>query len=122
MPALLLTLASLTPGDSGPGGGAAREAVRVSFAGKWEGTVHQKAPRVSAPVEWDIDRGVLAVRGWWTLTGCRITAPREGVALLNVPSEPTRGRYEVGAGHVRVYLPGEPFVTFTLRPAAPRKR
>ena len=44
MTPLLLTLASLTPGDGGPGGTGAREAVAVAgeqllpFEGTWEGT------------------------------------------------------------------------------------
>jgi hypothetical protein len=42
MTPLLLTLASLTPGDGGPGGGAAREPVAVDFGGVWDVTFCRK--------------------------------------------------------------------------------
>jgi hypothetical protein len=60
MTGFVLALAGLTAGDSGPGVGAAREAVAISFEGIWVGTVEVNGGR-PLPAKWDNDAGAFWV-------------------------------------------------------------
>jgi hypothetical protein len=76
MAGIVLALAGLTPGDGGPGIGAARAPVEVSFVGKWEGTLQVPTTAGGAvlPVKWDFERGEFRLGGAPLLRDFRLNA------------------------------------------------
>jgi hypothetical protein len=119
MTGVVLALAGLACGDGGPSAGAAREAVAVSFEGRWVGTVQVSGGK-PVPVEWDNATGSVWVD---RVGGCGRFA-RSGPGTINVIvlEDAYPGTYSLAGDRLilRVAMNGETF-RFTLRRATPRK-
>jgi len=77
MTPLLLTLASLTPGDGGPGSGAAREAVAVKVGEGFKGFIRPGGWRPRSRVRRSRPWG--SCRGPWRVSPARLaTRPHSG--------------------------------------------
>jgi hypothetical protein len=119
MTGVALVLAGLTCADGGPGMGAARETVAVSFEGRWVGTVEGGGGK-AVPVEWNNTLGSVQVDGVGGVGRFVRTGP--GAINLVILEDAYPGTYALAGDRLilRVAVHGDT-LRFTLRRAAPRK-
>jgi hypothetical protein len=119
MTGVVLVLAGLTCADGGSGAGAAREAVAVSFEGRWVGTLEGNGVK-PVPVEWDNTRASAWVDGVGGVGRFVRTGP--GTINVIVLEDIYPGTYSFAGDRLilRVAMNGDT-LRFTLHPAAPRK-
>ena len=119
MTGFVLALAGLTCGDGGPGAGAAREAVEVSFEGIWVGAVQVNGGN-PLPAKWDNDAGAFWVG---PCGGSIANFARSGPGAILVTSlgDAYRGTYSFAGDRLvlRFAMKGKTY-RYTLRRATPR--
>jgi hypothetical protein len=118
MTGFMLALAAAC-GDAGPGAGAAREAVEVSFEGIWVGTVEVSGGK-PLPAKWDNDAGAF----WVGADGGSIANFfRSGPGAIHVTSmgDAYSGTYSFAGDRLilRFAMKGKTY-RYALRRATPR--
>ncbi len=112
MTGIVLALAGLTCGDSGPGRGAARASVAVNpFAFEWEGELY--SPGVPHPWQVRLRDGLLSFDDPDPV-GALVFRPDGMIVCGGKPW----GRYALEGGRLVIHCDGNQIY---LRPAAPRK-